>query len=283
MNDDEKWDRIITPKNNLFDLQIREIIRYRELILLFIKRDLNTIYKQTILGPLWFIINPLFSTAIYIFVFGNLAKMGTDGVPQILFYYSGTMLWTYFSCCFNDASNIFVVNSGVFGKVYFPRLTAPLSRIVFNLVTALIQFATLICFYIYYLLTGTTSSHATKLVLALPLIFMWISFLATGTGLFVSALTTKYRDLRQLVGFGLNLLMYATPIVYPLSQASQKYRWILYMNPLSAPVELFRIALFGAGYVPNNMILLSVCMTIVLFFLGLITFNKFERTFIDVI
>jgi lipopolysaccharide transport system permease protein len=281
--DTEKWDTVITPQIGLFDLQIREVIRYRDLVTLFIQRDFTTIYKQTVLGPLWFVINPLFSTVVYTFVFGNLAQLGTDGIPHLLFYYTGTMLWTYFSTCFNDASNIFVTNAGVFGKVYFPRLTVPLSRAISNAITMLIQFATLICFYIFFLASGKTSVHPSWWALTFPLLFAWIAVLSTGTGLLVSALTTKYRDLRQVVTFGLNLLMYATPVVYPLSQAPEQYRFFLYFNPLSAPVELFRVGFFGAGYVPPAMILLSSIMTIILFFLGLVMFNTFERTFVDVI
>lgn len=281
-NDAVSWDTVITPKRKILDLRIRELIQYRDLVWLFIKRDFITVYKQTILGPLWFVINPLFSTAIYSFVFGNLANIGTDGIPFLLFYYCGTMLWTYFSACFTDASNIFTNNSDLFGKVYFPRLTVPISRIFSNLITAMIQFLTLMCFYGYNLIMGASIRPQWQ-AFAFPLIFAWIAMLSTGMGMLISALTTKYRDLKQLVSFGLNLAMYATPIVYPLSQAPEKFKWVFYLNPLSAPVELFRIWFYGAGYVPPSMILLSIGLTLFFFFFGLIMFNRNEQTFVDVI
>jgi lipopolysaccharide transport system permease protein len=276
------WDTIIKPKSKLFDLHIRELIQYRDLVWLFIKRDFVTVYKQTILGPLWFIINPIFSTIIYTFVFGNLAGIGTDGVPSLLFYYSGTMLWTYFSTCFIDASNIFITNANLFGKVYFPRLTVPISRVFSNLIRTLIQFATLSCFYVYYIVIGMPV-RPEWWALAFPLIFAWIAMLSTGLGMIVSALTTKYRDLNQLVTFSVNLAMSATPIVDPLSQTPERFRWVFYVNPMSAPVELFRVWLYDAGYVPPSMIILSAGVTLILFLLGLIMFNRNERTFVDVI
>jgi lipopolysaccharide transport system permease protein len=282
MDNIKDYDTIITSQTRLLDLRLREVIRYRDLIWLFIKRDFVTVYKQTILGPLWFILNPLFSTIVYTFVFGNLAKIGTNGIPYILFYYCGSMLWTYFSSCFNDATNLFINNSGLFSKVYFPRLTVPISRVFSNLITTLIQFATLLCFYAYYLIRGE-GPFPTWWALCIPFIFAWIAMFATGLGMLISALTTKYRDLKQLVTFGLNLAMYATPIVYPLSQTPEKYRWIFYANPLSAPVELFRIVLFGQGNLPLNCALISAGLTIILFLVGLIMFNRNERTFVDVI
>ena len=279
---DKEWDLIIEPKRKLLDLPIREVIRYRDLIVLFIKRDFVTQYKQTILGPLWFVINPLISTIMYIFVFGNLAKLSTDGVPQILFYYAGTMLWTFFSGCFTDATNIFVTNKDLFGKVYFPRLTVPISNIFGNLTRITVQFIFLLVFFIYYLVT-TDVLKPSFAVLAFPLLLVWIAALGTGMGMIISALTTKYRDLRILVTFALNLAMYATPIVYPISQIPKKFSWVLYANPLSVPVELFRVWFYGAGTVTLGVACISIAETILLLFLGLVMFNQNERNFIDVV
>lgn len=281
-NTREKWDLILEPKNKLLDLKIREIIRYRDLVFMFVKRDFATAYKQTILGPLWYIIQPLVSTIMYTFVFGNLANIGTDGIPYILFYYGGTMLWTYFSSTFTSASAVFTTNSAMFGKVYFPRLTVPISTTIGHIIKLGIQFATLLVFYFYYMFTGSPIKPSWW-VLAFPLLIIWIGFLGCGLGMIISALTTKYRDLNQLVTFGISLAMYATPIVYPLSEAPANLEWVFYINPMSAPVELFRIWFYGAGNVPGDMIALSLGMTAFFFFIGLVLFNRNERTFVDVI
>ena len=280
--DNEKWDIILQPKTKLLDLQIREIIRYRDLVLLFIKRDFTTAYKQTILGPIWYIIQPLFSTIMYTFIFGNLAQIGTDGVPYLLFYFAGTMLWTYFTGTLNSASSIFTTNSGLFGKIYFPRLTVPISTTVGHIIKLGIQFACLLVFYIYYLIIGA-NVQPSWWILAFPLLVIWIGLLGCGIGMMISALTTKYRDLNQLLSFGISLAMYATPIVYPLSEAPANLAWVFYINPMSAPVELFRIWFYGAGSVPTPMIFLSLGMTAVIFFFGLVLFNRNERTFVDVV
>jgi len=279
---DEKWDLVIESKRKLFDLQIREVIRYRDLVWLFVKRDFVTQYKQTILGPLWFIINPLFSTVMYAFVFGNLAKIGTDGVPYILFYYAGTMLWTFFTGCFNDAGNVFLNNAGLFGKVYFPRFTVPISNVFSNLTKVAVQFATLMAFFVFYLVTSSVL-RPSWWAFAFPLLLVWIALLGTGMGMIISSMTTKYRDLKQLVSFALGLAMYATPIVYPLSQMPKDYAWVNFVNPVSAPVELFRVWFYGAGSVPTVMILSSLGMTAFFLVLGLVMFNQNERNFIDVV
>ena len=278
----ENWDLVIESKRKLFDLQIREVIRYRDLVWLFVKRDFVTQYKQTILGPLWFILNPLFSTVMYTFVFGNLAKIGTDGIPFLLFYYGGTMMWTFFSGCFNDACNVFVNNAGLFGKVYFPRFTVPISNVFGNLTKVAVQFATLMVFFVFYLATAHTV-HPSWWAFAFPLLLVWLAAVATGMGMVVSSLTTKYRDLKQLVSFALGLAMYATPVVYPLSQMPAKFAWVNYINPVSAPVELFRVWFYGAGHVPTVMIISSLCTTTVFLVLGLVMFNQNERNFIDVV
>jgi lipopolysaccharide transport system permease protein len=250
---------------------------------LLFKRDFTTLYKQTILGPLWFVLNPLFSTIVYTLVFTNLAKIGTDGIPPLLFYYGGSMLWTYFSGCFMDISDTFLVNFQVFSKVYFPRLVPPISKVFTNLSKSMIQFGILICFYIYFFIEGTSTAKPQIWALAFPLIFAWIAMLASGLGMIITSITTRYRDLKQLISFGIQLFMYATPIVYPLSATPEKYRWVFYINPVSAPVELFRIWFFGYGYVSPSMILLSVGMTIIFFIIGLVVFNQNEGTFLDII
>jgi len=279
---DENWDLVIESKRKLFDLQIREVIRYRDLVWLFVKRDFVTQYKQTILGPLWFILNPLFSTVMYTFVFGNLAKIGTDGIPFLLFYYGGTMMWSFFSGCFNDACNVFVSNAGLFGKVYFPRFTVPISNVFSNLTKVAVQFTTLMVFFAFYLITAKTV-HPSWWAFAFPLLLVWLAAVGMGMGMVVSSLTTKYRDLKQLVSFALGLAMYATPVVYPLSQMPAKFAWVNYVNPVSAPVELFRIWFYGAGHVPLAMVISSLCITAVFLVLGLVMFNQNERNFIDVV
>ena len=211
------WTLTIQPKRRWLDVNLREIYRYRDLIWLFVRRDFVTVYKQTILGPLWFILNPLFTTVVYTFFFGGLAKIPTDGVPQTLFYYGGTMLWGYFAACLNGASDTFSANGALFSKIYFPRLTVPISKLFSNLISCGIQFATLICFYAYYWATGATV-RPTWWLIALPLMLAQLAALGMGFGMVVSALTTRYRDLRQLVTFGITLWMYGTPIVYPMSQ-----------------------------------------------------------------
>ena len=278
----QDWTIVLTPKKRLWDLNLRELYRYRDLIRLFVNRDFVTVYKQTILGPLWFILNPLFTTIVYSFVFSGLAKIPTDGVPQTLFYYGGSMLWGYFSSCLLNASDTFFVNSGLFGKVYFPRLSVPISKVFSNLISAGIQFGTLIVFYLYYVVAGA-SVRPTWWAFALPLIFMQLAALGTGFGMIISALTTKYRDLRQLVAFGISLWMYATPIVYPLSQVPAKYRIIMELNPVSAPVEAFRAAAYGVGGVSPALMGMSLAGTVVVLLLGLGLFNRNERTFIDIV
>lgn len=281
-NNVEKWDLVIESKRKLLDLQLREVIRYRDLVFLFVKRDFVTQFKQTLLGPLWFVINPIFSTVMYAFVFGNLAQIGTDGIPSLLFYYSGTMMWTFFTGCFNDASNVFVNNSGLFGKVYFPRFTVPISNIISNVIKISVQFAMLMIFFVFYLLT-TDSLHPSWKALAFPFLFFWLAASSTGMGMIISSLTTKYRDLKHLVSFALGLAMYATPVVYPISQMPQSFQWIHYINPVSAPIELFRTWFFGSGSVSVEMIASSVGITVFFLFIGLILFNQNERNFIDVV
>jgi lipopolysaccharide transport system permease protein len=252
------------------------------LVFLFVQRDFVLQYKQTILGPLWLVIHPLFSTVIYTFVFGRLANISTNGIPFLLFYYSGTMLWTFFTGCFNDASSVFVNNSGLFGKVYFPRLTVPISNVFTNLMKIAFQFLMLMVFLTYYLIKGAPVSIS-PLAAVFPLIFIWLAAVGMGAGMIVSSLTTKYRDLRQLISFALNLAMYGTPVVYPLSEIPESFNWLRYANPVSAPIELFRICFFGSGTINSTMILSSLGITTALVFAGLLMFNQNEQNFVDVI
>lgn len=278
----EQWDKTISSKRRLLDLRFKQVWDYRDLVYMFIKRDFVTYYKQTILGPLWYLVQPLLSTVMYMLIFGTLAKIGTDGIPQILFYFSGTMLWTYFSESLIAGANVFIKNNGIFSKVYFPRLTAPIASSIGLVIKLLIQFALLVVLYLYYYFTGA-NLHLSFLMLLFPVIILWIGLLATGLGMIISAITTKYRDLALMLNFLVHLLMYATPVVYPLSQVPESLKLLFYINPVSAPVELFRVCFFRAGNVPLSMICTSVGATAVLLFIGLILFNKNERTFIDVI
>jgi lipopolysaccharide transport system permease protein len=278
----EHWDLTVSSKHRLFDLKLRELIRYRDLVYMLFLRDFTTAYKQTILGPLWHIVNPLFSTVVFTFVFGNLAAVSTGGIPHLLFYYGGTMLWGYFSVCLNTTAGIFAANANIFSKVYFPRLAAVIAAIFSALLKLFIQFAMLMVFFVYYLSRGA-EIHPSPLVCLFPIALIWLGALGTGFGMVVSALTTKYRDMTHLLALALQLAMYVTPIVYPLSQVPQKYMFFFYINPVSAPVELFRIWFYGIGEVPYQMVISSIGTTALILVLGLALFSRTERTFVDVI
>jgi lipopolysaccharide transport system permease protein len=276
------WDLTVTSKNKLIDIKLRELIHYRDLILMFFIRDFTTTYKQTILGPLWHIVSPLCSTLVYAFTFGNIAGVGTDGIPALLFYYGGTILWSFFSTCLNTASGIFLANAGVFGKVYFPRLAVPIATAFSAILKMLIQFAMLMAFLAYYILSGS-SVRPGPMALLFPVMILWFAALGTGCGMIFSALTTKYRDLNHVLGLTLQLAMFVTPVVYPLSQIPQRFRRFFYINPLSAPMELFRIWFYGVGNVSFKMIVSSAAATGLVVLLGLILFHRNERTCMDVI
>jgi lipopolysaccharide transport system permease protein len=277
-----EWDLTVSSKHKLLDFKLRELIKYRDLIFMFFWRDFVTAYKQTIMGPLWYIISPLFSTLIYTFAFGNIAGISTDGIPSLLFYFGGTMLWTYFSTCLNSASYIFLSNAGVFGKVYFPRLSVPIATTMSALLKLIIQFVVLMSFLVYYILTGNPVRPSLSAFL-FPVMLIWLGALGTGLGMIFSSLTTKYRDLTHVLALGLQMAMYVTPVVYPLSQVPQKFRLLFYINPVSAPMELFRIWFYGVGNVTDKMIMVSLASTVLIVFFGMILFFKIERTFMDVI
>lgn len=282
-NDDgELWDLVIRPKTRLLDFNIKELIHYRELIGLLVRRDLASVYKQTVLGWAWFVIQPLFTTFVYMFAFGGIAKIGTDGIPQPIFYFCGTTLWSYFSQSLLKSSDTFVANAGLFGKIYFPRFTVPISYTVTNAFSMLVQLVALAVFYLYYWVTGY-NFQTSWLILLLPVLVIQLGMLGTGIGITITSLTTKYRDLKQLLGFGVSLWMYATPIVYPLSQVPEKWRWIFIINPVSSVVETFRYALLGKGTFDPLAWGVSLVVTVVFFLLGIVVFNYSERTFIDVV
>ena len=279
---DDNWNMIIKPKRNLLDVDIQDIWKYRDLIKLFVRRDFVARYKQTVLGPLWFIIQPLFTTIIYTIVFGNIAKISTDGLPHVLFYMSGIVGWTYFSACLNSTSNTFVANAGIFGKVYFPRLTLPISVVISNLIQFFIQFMLLIAFMVYYKLIGA-NFNLNVYVLIIPFLIILMAGLGLGFGIIISSLTTKYRDLTNLVGFGVQLWMYATPIIYPLSEIPEKYKIFVLANPLTPIIEAFRFTLLGAGSLDWYHLLYSLVFTISVLGIGILVFNKVEQSFMDTV
>ncbi len=273
---------VVSAKRGLFNLNLKELWKYRDLVILFVKRDLKNVYKQTVLGPLWIVINPFLSTFVFTVIFGMIANISTDGIPQFLFYMSGNILWSYFSNCFNRASSTFLSNARIFGKVYFPRLVMPLSGIIYNSITFLVQFVMFAILVAVYALTGA-NVHPNFLVLALPLFLIHIAFLGTGTGLIISSLTTKYRDLNVLVSFGLTLWMYLTPVVYPVSQIPESFRFIMLLNPVAPIVETFRFAFLGSGSFEWIYLLTSAAVTAVILILGMIVFNQVEKNFIDTV
>jgi lipopolysaccharide transport system permease protein len=276
----EDWDLVITPKKKWYDLQLRGIWHYRDLIALFVRRDFVARYKQTILGPLWLIIQPLMTSAVFTVVFGNIAKLPTDGLPQILFYMSGTVLWRYFSNCLTGTSNTFIQNAGIFGKVYFPRLVTPISVVISNLMTLMIQFTVFLVFMVYYFVNGTTV-HVTTWILTFPVLVFLLAGLGMGFGIIISSLTTKYRDLNYLVAFGVALWMYATPIIYPVSSIPEQWRWIATINPITPIVETFRVAFLGAGESSWSRLAYSAGFMLLILAFGALIFNRVEKTFID--
>lgn len=276
------WDLIITAKNNLVSFDLRELLQYRDLIKLLIRRDFVSVYKQTLFGPLWFIFQPLMSTVIYMFVFGNIANLGTDGIPQPLFYFSGTMLWFFFATTLQKCSDTFVNNASLFGKVYFPRFTMPITYVVNASVTLGIQFGFMLVFYVAYLLGGYRFTP-TWWLLATPIFVLQLAMMAVGLGIMVSALTTKYRDLRNIVSFGLSLLMYATPVAYPISDIPDRWKPLFHANPVTPVIEMFRYSFLGYGNHDIAMWLYSVGACLLFFWVGLITFTHNEKSFIDVV
>lgn len=279
---EKNWTTVIESRNKVLDLKLKEVWKYRDLIYLFVHRDIKTKYKQTVLGPLWFIIQPLFTTIVQTIVFGGFAGLPTDGIPQFLFYMAGNIPWLYFSTCLNTTSNTFVGNVGIFGKVYFPRLTTPIAIVITNMLNFFIQFALFLLFFCYFLIQGS-DVKVTWAALLTPLLIIQMALLGMGFGMIISAMTTKYRDLQVLVSFGVQLWMYATPVVYASSTLSPKAYNIVMLNPVSPIVELFRFGWLGAGAYSLNFWGLSWCATLIILFSGLILFNKVEKTFMDTV
>jgi lipopolysaccharide transport system permease protein len=276
------WDEIIQPHTHLLDLPLKEVWRYRDLLVLLVRRDFVATYKQTILGPIWFFLQPILTTLTFTLIFGRIAKISTDGMPMLLFYMAGITLWNYFAECINRTATVFKDNEAVFGKVYFPRLVMPISIIISNLVKLTIQFSLFLLFWIYYLFI-TASVHPNVYILLTPVLIIIMGGLGLGFGMIISALTTKYRDLTFLLTFGVQLLMYATPVIYPLSSISSKYKWLIMANPMSAVIETFRYAFLGSGSFSWSLLAYSGSFMLIIMFLGTLIFNKVEKTFMDTV
>jgi len=281
--EDKHWTKSIRPQRNLLDLRLGDLWRARDLVMLFVWRDFVSVYKQTILGPLWYLIQPLLTTVVFTFIFGSIAKLPTDGLPSFLFYMSGTVVWAYFSSCITKTSDTFISNSGLFGKVYFPRLAVPVSILISSLIAFSIQFVFFLGFMGYFALGGA-ALHPNWWILLTPVLIFIMAGLGLGLGIIISSLTTKYRDLRFLVGFGVQLLMYATPVILPISSFPARFRWIILLNPMTPIVEIFRYAfLGGAGTVNLPDLAYSFGFMLVVIFIGMVIFNRVEATFMDTV
>jgi len=282
-SEQDHWTEVIKPESRLLDLRLGELWRYRDLIMLFVRKDFVSNYKQTILGPLWFILQPLLTTFMFIIIFGRVAKLSTDGMPMLIFYLSGITIWNYFSTTLNSTASIFLGNAHIFGKVYFPRLTMPLSNVISNLVRFLIQFSLFLAVWIYYFMKQDNAINPNWLILLTPVLIIIMGLLSLGLGLIFSSLTTKYRDLSLLLNFSVQLLMYATPVIYPLSSVPPQYKWAILANPISSIVETFRYAFLGSGSFSWLYLGYSSIVALVILIIGIIIFNKIGRSFIDVI
>lgn len=281
----EQFDLIIRPKRHAFDINFKEIWDYRDLLSMFVKRDVVTVYKQTVLGPIWFIVQPILTTVIYMVVFGNIAKIPTDGVPMILFYLAGIVIWNYFSEAFNTTAKTFTENANIFGKVYFPRLIMPMSKVVSGLIKFGIQLAFFLVVYAYYIFTGSPAIASNWTLLLLPVYVCIMAAMGLGAGIIFTSMTTKYRDLTFLLTFGVQLLMYATPVIYPISTLDRGSKlWMVIMaNPLTPLVEGFKYAFLGQGYFSWMALGYSAGFTTVLLIVGIVVFHRTERNFIDTV
>lgn len=277
----EKWTTIIRPRRSGTFVDLRQVWAYRDLLFMLIKRDFVTYYKQTILGPIWFFIQPIFTTLVYVFVFGNVAGISTDGTPKILFYLSGVTMWNYFADSFNKVSTTFKDNQQIFGKVFFPRIIVPLAIVSSNLMKFSVQVMLFSMFLIYYLLGTESTIHLNSTAFLFPLLIVIMAGLGLGLGMIITALTTKYRDLVFLIQFGIQLLMYSTPVIYPLSTMPEKYKLIIQVNPMTGVLETFRHGFLGAGSFSVTLLLYSVLATIIIVLTGSYIFNKTEQNFID--
>lgn len=281
-NEMENWTTVITSKRKWYDLNLKELFQYKDLVYMLVKRNFTSAYKQTILGPLWFIINPLLSTLVSTIVFNGIAGIESDGVPYFLFYLCGFTLWNYFSTCVMQTSNTFIANAGIMGKVYFPRIAMPISSVAFAAINMLVVFVMTIISMVIYAVNGETFNIGMSLLL-IPILMLQTAALGLGVGIIISSLTTRYRDLAVLTGFGIQLWMYATPIVYPMSKISGKLKIVIALNPMSAVVNNFRYAMLGVGEFEGFWWCVSAVVTVFILVVGILLFNKVERTFMDTV
>ena len=277
----EQWDSVIESKHSLLEINLKELWHYRDLLVLFVRRDFVTVYKQTILGPLWFFIQPLLTTITFTIIFGNVAQLSTDGAPKIVFYMAGITLWGYFSTCLTTVSGVFNANAGIFGKVYFPRLIMPLTIVISNLMKFGVQFLLFICFVFYFTLQNQIQPN--NWIMLTPLIIVLIALISMGIGLILSSMTTKYKDLNQLIGFGVQLFMYATPVIYPSSTVPLDYQWVVELNPLVGLFDYMRFAYLGVGEFTILDLVYPSIFSIVILAIGVLVFNKTQKTFMDTV
>lgn len=278
----ENWSLVIRPQRAWWDLRLGELWRYRDLVWLFVWRDFVAYYKQTILGPLWYLVQPILTTSVFTIIFGNIAKLSTDGLPPFLFYLAGNTVWTYFSACLASTSNTFTGNAGLFGKVYFPRLVMPLSIVISQIISFGIRMLVFLGFLFYFMSTGA-DVHPNWWILSLPVLLFIMAGLGLGLGIIISSLTTKYRDLQQLVAFGVQLLMYGTPVIYPLSTIEGSWRWLILANPMTPVVEIFRFAFLGSSAMSPLYLIYSVAFVFFVLLVGVLVFNRVETTFMDTV
>lgn len=281
-SEQDNWTLVLRPQRAWWDLRLGELWRYRDLVMLFVWRDFVAYYKQTILGPLWYLIQPILTTVVFTVIFGNIAQLSTDGLPPFLFYLAGNTVWGYFSACLTATSTTFTSNATMLGKVYFPRLTIPLSVVISNIISFGIRLGVFIGFLIYYLVIGV-ELRLNWWILSLPLLLLIMAGLGLGTGIIISSLTTKYRDLQQLIGFGVQLLMYATPVIYPISSLEGNWQWLVIANPMTPVVEVFRLAFLGVSGLDPVYLLYSLGFTVVILLIGVLIFNRVEATFMDTV
>jgi lipopolysaccharide transport system permease protein len=281
--EEENWSLVIKPQSKWFDLRLKEIWDYRDLILIFVRRDIVAVYKQTVLGPLWFFLAPIFTVVAYTFVFGSIAGISTGGIPAPIFYLAGTTLWGYFQSSFTATSNTFASNAAIFGKVYFPRLVAPISIVLSSLFKFGIQMLMFLAFLGYYMFFTDANIHFTKWIWLFPVLVMMMGGMSLGIGIIISALTTKYRDLKNFIGFGITLLMYASPVIYPVSAVPETYSWFTKYNPIVPILEAFRLGFTGSGTVDVSELLYSSIFMVLLLVVGAVIFHKVERNFMDTV
>ncbi|MEO8209968.1 MAG: ABC transporter permease [bacterium] len=279
---ESEWTLEIKPVSGWFNFHLKDVWRYRDLLFMFVRRDFVSVYKQTLLGPIWFFVQPILTTITFTIVFGNIAKIPTDEIPPSLFYLSGLVCWGYFADCLTRTSSTFIANANIFGKVYFPRLVSPLSSIISLLMKFGIQMLLLICFIIYYKIEGA-DINPNLYILLTPYLILLMAGLGLGFGIIVSSLTTKYRDLTFLVGFGVQLLMYATPVILPLSLIPEKYKWIVLANPMTSMIETFRYAYLGVGEFNFGNLIYTTVFAIIILSIGIVVFNRVEKTFMDTV